>query len=169
MERFARWDNTWRDTRTRIYTLLFFFFTGATDLCGSWPPPWFRNSKIFRGGVVSTAPNLQPGRPGTIVRLVPTLRSVWHWLAVPEVYAPAIIALRVIGARKLPLHDKAVVLEENTLLTMQLLWDPGAHNEYEKLIWSYKNNLVYIEIRTSPRFTVHTYRIQFRQPKFQDP
>jgi hypothetical protein len=34
------------------------------------------------------------------------------WVALPGAYAPASIALRVIGARKPPLHDKAVVLEE---------------------------------------------------------
>jgi hypothetical protein len=34
-------------------------------------------------------------------------------VALPGAYAPASIALRVIGAHKLPLHDTAVVLEED--------------------------------------------------------
>jgi hypothetical protein len=34
-------------------------------------------------------------------------------VALPGAYAPASIALRVTGALKLPLHDKAVVLEED--------------------------------------------------------
>jgi hypothetical protein len=35
------------------------------------------------------------------------------WLVLPGAYDPAIIALKVTGARKRPLHDKAVVLEED--------------------------------------------------------
>jgi hypothetical protein len=35
----------------------YIFFTDATTLCGSWPPPRFRNSKFFLGGVVSPTPN----------------------------------------------------------------------------------------------------------------
>jgi hypothetical protein len=35
------------------------------------------------------------------------------WLALPKVYAPASIALRVIEGCKSPLHDKELVLEEN--------------------------------------------------------
>jgi hypothetical protein len=45
----------------------------ATTLCGSWPPPWFRNSKFFRGGVFSPTPNPKPGGPGTTLRLALTL------------------------------------------------------------------------------------------------
>jgi hypothetical protein len=41
--------------------LFTFFFTGATTLWESWPPPWFRNSTFFRGGVVSLMSNLQTG------------------------------------------------------------------------------------------------------------
>jgi hypothetical protein len=37
-------------------------------------------------------------------------------VALPAAYAPASIAPRVIGARRLPLHDKVVVLEEATVL-----------------------------------------------------
>jgi hypothetical protein len=35
------------------------------------------------------------------------------WVALPGAYAPASIALQASGARKLPLHDKAAVLEED--------------------------------------------------------
>jgi hypothetical protein len=35
---------------------IFSFFTGATTLCGSWPPQWFRNSKYFLCRVVSPRP-----------------------------------------------------------------------------------------------------------------
>jgi hypothetical protein len=37
----------------------------------------------------------------------------------PGAYAPASIALKVIGTRKLPLHNKAVVLEEGNMLQYQ--------------------------------------------------
>jgi hypothetical protein len=38
-------------------------------------------------------------------------------MALPESYAPASIALRVIGGRKPPLHNKAVVREEEIKIT----------------------------------------------------
>jgi hypothetical protein len=34
------------------------------------------------------------------------------WMALPGAHSPARIALRVIGARKPPFHDKAIVLKE---------------------------------------------------------
>jgi hypothetical protein len=60
-------------------------FTGATTLCGSGPPPWFRNSTFFRGAVVSPSPNPQPGGPGTTLRLA--------WVALPGAYDPSSIAI----------------------------------------------------------------------------
>jgi hypothetical protein len=39
-------------------------------------------------------------------------------VALPGAYAPANIALRVIGARKHPFHDKAVVLEGKSCAVM---------------------------------------------------
>jgi hypothetical protein len=39
-------------------------------------------------------------------------------MALPGAYAPASIALRVIGARKSPLHVRAVVLESATKVSM---------------------------------------------------
>jgi hypothetical protein len=42
-------------------------------------------------------------------------------MALPGAYAPASIALRVTGARKPPLHDKAVVLKEEISNYLQLL------------------------------------------------
>jgi hypothetical protein len=66
-----------------------FFFTGATTLCVSWPPPCFRNSKSCRSGVVSTTSNTQTRGPETTLCLA--------WMALPGPYAPASIALRVIG------------------------------------------------------------------------
>jgi hypothetical protein len=55
---------------------IFSFFTGATTLSvlASSIGPWrFRNSKQFRGGIVSPTPNPQPGGPGTTFRLAPAL------------------------------------------------------------------------------------------------
>jgi hypothetical protein len=40
----------------------------------------------------------------------PNLLTCLSWVALPGAYTPASIARRVIGARKSPLHDKAVVL-----------------------------------------------------------
>jgi hypothetical protein len=70
----------------------------------------FRNSRFFRCGVVSPNPNPQTTGPETTLRLT--------WMALSGAYAPANIALRVIGARKPPLHDKAVVLEENAYVIL---------------------------------------------------
>jgi hypothetical protein len=42
----------------------FFFFTGATTLCGSWPSP--RSHTFSRGGIVSLMPNPQPGAALTV-------------------------------------------------------------------------------------------------------
>jgi hypothetical protein len=49
------------------------FFTGATTQGGSWPSPWFCNGKFFCDIVVIPTTNLQPGVPGTKLRLAPTL------------------------------------------------------------------------------------------------
>jgi hypothetical protein len=54
----------------------YFPFTGATTLCGSWRPPWFRNSKFFLDGVVRLTYNPQPGGSGTTPLLAVTLRPV---------------------------------------------------------------------------------------------
>jgi hypothetical protein len=65
------------DYRASRYTIVFFSIDG-TALCGSWPSPWFRNSKFFRGGFVA---NPQPRGPGTTLRLVPIILLVRHgWL-----------------------------------------------------------------------------------------
>jgi hypothetical protein len=45
--------------------------TGALTVCWSWPPPWFHNNKLLRGGVVVPTP--QPAGPGNTLRLAPTL------------------------------------------------------------------------------------------------
>jgi hypothetical protein len=100
-----------------------YFLTGSTTLCGSWPPPWvrwkFHNSTFVRDGVVSLTPNPQPDGPGTTLRL-PLSLTCLAWVTIPGAYAPASIAFRVIGARKPPLHDKAIVLEEDK--TYHLTW-----------------------------------------------
>jgi hypothetical protein len=51
-------------------------------------------------------------RPGTTLRLAPTLLTCLACVALPGAHAPASIALLVTGARKLPLYDNAAVLEE---------------------------------------------------------
>jgi hypothetical protein len=64
----------------------FFFFTGATTLCGDLASSmvlphrlWrFHNSRFFLGYVVSPMPKSQPGGPGTTFRLAPTLWPLWH-------------------------------------------------------------------------------------------
>jgi hypothetical protein len=97
---------------TTVRAKLFLFFTGATTLCGSWPPPRFRISKDFQGGVVS--PHAQPPtwRTRDNTSSGPYPLTCLAWVGLPGAYAPASIALRVIGAHKPPVHDKAVVLEE---------------------------------------------------------
>jgi hypothetical protein len=88
------------DHERSLYIVTFFFFcNGIITLRVSWPPPWFLNIDIFRGGVVSPTPNPQPKTAETTL------------LAVPGAYAPASMALRVAGARSTLLHCKAVVLE----------------------------------------------------------
>lgn len=70
------------------------FFTGATILCGSWLPPWFRNGQFFRGGIVSPTPNPQPGGRGTTFRLAFTLWFVWHgWLYLGLTLPPACLSV----------------------------------------------------------------------------
>jgi hypothetical protein len=71
----------------------------------------FHNSRFGQGDVVS--PTLNPNLEDQ------GLHFVWHLpfhlpclVALPIAYAPASIALRVIGARKSPLHDKASVFEK---------------------------------------------------------
>jgi hypothetical protein len=53
-------------------------------MCRSWPPPKFRNSKFFLGGVVNPTPNSQPGGPGTTFRLA--------LVVLPGAYALASVA-----------------------------------------------------------------------------
>jgi hypothetical protein len=65
---------------------------------------------FFRRGVVSSTPNPQSGGPATILLLVRTLLTCLTWVALPGTYAPVSIVLRVIGARKPSLHDKAQLL-----------------------------------------------------------
>jgi hypothetical protein len=51
----------------------FILYWSYNSACGSWPPPWFCNSKFFWSGVVSPEPINQPRGPGTTVRLLPNL------------------------------------------------------------------------------------------------
>jgi hypothetical protein len=55
-----------------VLSMLNFLFTGATNPCGSWPPP-LCDSKFLQGGVVSPTPNPQHGGPGITLHLAPTL------------------------------------------------------------------------------------------------
>jgi hypothetical protein len=64
-------------------------------------------------GVGSLAPHPTPNlrtRDYTFSGPYPSTCLVW---VAPEPFVPASIPLRVTGARKPPLHDKAVVLEED--------------------------------------------------------
>jgi hypothetical protein len=58
-------------------------------------------------------------------------------MALPAAYGPASIALRVTGPRKPPRHDKAVVLEEEQLLSSQqicsILWNPNVQMTVNKI------------------------------------
>jgi hypothetical protein len=71
---------------------------------GLGPPPWFRNSKFYRGGVVNLTPNPQPGGPEVAFRLAPYPFLICGDAAMS--LRSANIALRVIRARKPPSHDK---------------------------------------------------------------
>jgi hypothetical protein len=84
---------------------IFLFLTGAAIcmgfglLHGSLHKLWrSRNSRFLRSGVDSPTANPQHREPEITIRLAPTL---WPY------------TLRVTGARSLPLHDKAAVLEED--------------------------------------------------------
>jgi hypothetical protein len=68
------------------------FFTGATTLCGSWPPPQFRNSKFSEVG--SLAPRPTPNLEG-YNSSGPYPLTYLAWVTTPGAYAPASIALRV--------------------------------------------------------------------------
>lgn len=100
-----------------VFWNFFFFFTGATTLCGSWPPSWFRKSKYFRIWVPSPAPKLQLRGSNTTLPLAPTLWPVWYGFALPGAFAPTSIALRVTRARKPALHAEVSVLEDVILNT----------------------------------------------------
>jgi hypothetical protein len=43
---------------------------------------------------------------------IPYILACPTWVALPGAYVPASIALRVIGVRKSPLHEKAIVFDE---------------------------------------------------------
>jgi hypothetical protein len=89
-----------------VFLIFFFCFTGPTTLCGYWPTPWFRNSKLFRGGGGVLAPCPTPNLEDQGLHFVWPLP--FDLLALPGAYAPASISLRVIGVRMPPLQDKAV-------------------------------------------------------------
>jgi hypothetical protein len=74
-----------------------FLFTGATTLYGSLPPPWFRNSTLFHGGVINATPNPQPVGPGTRHRLAPTLWPVCHGWSYQELSLPATLPSCLVG------------------------------------------------------------------------
>lgn len=96
------------------YGALFFFFNGATTLCGPWSRPWFRNRKFFLGGVEIPASSPQRGELGTTFG--PYSLTYLAWVALLGAYAPVSIALRVTVARSPPVHDKAAVDEEETAI-----------------------------------------------------
>jgi hypothetical protein len=124
----------------------FFFFTVATTLCVSWPPPWFRSRKFFLGGVEIPASNPQCGELGTTFGPYPLTYLVW--VALPGAYAPASMAHQFIGACRPPLHVKAVILEEDDSLINRILCRKLT------LLYSVENAAI---IRTRPNTCIHTY------------
>jgi hypothetical protein len=93
----------WAKSNCELTFLL--FFTGATTLCGSWPPPWFRNSKFFRVG--SLAPRPTPNLEVQGLHFVwPLLFDVSGMGGSTTSLRPLQHSLRVIGARKPPLHGR---------------------------------------------------------------
>lgn len=74
-------------------------------------------------------------------------------MALPEAYDPASIALRVIGARKLPLHDEAVALE--VLVVLLYLSVP---KNFDVLFYSPMETSE-VTVRELRARTVHTYDI----------
>jgi hypothetical protein len=100
---------------TDLYILLLVYW--CYNPGGSWLPPWFHNSKFFRGSVVSSTPTSRTrdstsSGPYHLTRLV--------WLALPEAYAPASIYLQVTGVLRPPLHGKAIFHKE--ICTLLSLW-----------------------------------------------
>jgi hypothetical protein len=87
----------WRYITLQVSYKLLLFFTGAKTLCGSWRPPWFRNSKFFWDGVVSPTPNPQPGVPGTTLRLAHTLWPLWHGWSYQELTLPSALLSGSLG------------------------------------------------------------------------
>jgi hypothetical protein len=76
----------------------------------------FRNIRVFRGGNVDPTPKPQPGGTGA-TQSDPYRLNCQPWVTLPGAYTPASTALRVTGARKPPLHDKAVVPELYSVTT----------------------------------------------------
>jgi hypothetical protein len=100
-----------------------FFFTDATTLLGSGAPHgpvlvlWkFCNSIFFWGGFVNPTFNPKIWRTTDYTSSGPYSVVCVTWVSLPGAYAPASITLRVTGARKPPLHGRAVVLEEVILM-----------------------------------------------------
>jgi hypothetical protein len=102
-------------------------------------------------GSLATA-NRQPG---------PYLLNCVTTLALPGAYAPASIALRVIGACKAPLHDKAPVFKEVRQITHNKLF--LIHCLYERILEGLKCNTEMVV-----KFVMR-YKINMRINKFALP
>jgi hypothetical protein len=87
-------------------------FIVDTNLCGSWPPPWFLKRKCFRSEVVKLYAQPPTRRTWDYPSPGPYPFTCLAWMTLSGAYAPASIALRVTGAHKPPHHDKEVNLEE---------------------------------------------------------
>jgi hypothetical protein len=123
-----RLTTVWVSTALTGIALTFFF----TTLYGSWPLLWrFRNSKFFQGGFVHPTPNPPAWNTRDYTSFGPSILICLGWMALPEAYAPASIALQVIGMRK-PLPDKAG-LPSLLPLAWRMMWWAGHVSRVRKL------------------------------------
>jgi hypothetical protein len=79
---------------------------------------------FFRSGVSVPRPTSNPKiwRNSNYTSSGPYPLTCMAWMALPGAYVPTSIALRLSGASKSPLHDKAVVLEEGYCIISSIIW-----------------------------------------------
>lgn len=102
------------------YSLILFSTFPSSLSCWRYKPMWVSTSSMvsqlnFRGWGLQPQAKTPVWRAKDYTSSGPYPFTCLEWVAPSGDYAPANIALRVIGARKPPLHEMAVVLEENFL------------------------------------------------------
>jgi hypothetical protein len=105
---------------SRCHYMKLIFLLALETLCGSWFLSRFPNSVFFRDAVISPTRRTNRGNHGKhYFRPLPS--TSLGRMALPQVFNPTNIALRVICVRR-TLHDKEVVPEETKRACSPHLW-----------------------------------------------